>query len=192
MASKRAATARTMSRPGSNNAVPGAQAISTALGYNQLLATNSVSLMAEKGDQIHCRAAAQSGCSERRDARGPGAEALVALRRMVEFCRSVPDEWSEHEKLAATPAGLGIHALNLDLDIGPLLQAQKLLELNPVRPRQWYQPLIERRRAGDDELHRRRQRVGHDRDAARHSHPGADVQFFSTPRLRTQPNCQSS
>src|SRR5262249_17680070 len=31
---------------------PGAQAISTALGYNQLLATNSVELMAEKGDQF--------------------------------------------------------------------------------------------------------------------------------------------
>src|SRR5262249_9773893 len=30
---------------------PGAQAISTALGYNQLLATNSVELIAEKGDQ---------------------------------------------------------------------------------------------------------------------------------------------
>jgi len=31
---------------------PGAQAISTALGYNQLLATNSVELLAEKGDQF--------------------------------------------------------------------------------------------------------------------------------------------
>src|SRR5262249_19617431 len=31
---------------------PGARAISTALGYNQLLATNSVELMAEKGDQF--------------------------------------------------------------------------------------------------------------------------------------------
>src|SRR5262249_38126947 len=31
---------------------PGAQAISTALGYNQLLATNSVELLAEKGDRF--------------------------------------------------------------------------------------------------------------------------------------------
>jgi hypothetical protein len=31
---------------------PGAQAISTALGYNQLLSTNSVELLAEKGDQF--------------------------------------------------------------------------------------------------------------------------------------------
>jgi hypothetical protein len=30
--------------------------------------------------------------------------------------------------LAKLPKGLGIHALNLDLDIGPLLQTQKLLD----------------------------------------------------------------
>jgi hypothetical protein len=32
-----------------------------------------------------------------------------------------------HEKLGSTPKGLGIHALNLDVDIGPLLQTQKLM-----------------------------------------------------------------
>jgi hypothetical protein len=31
---------------------PGAQAVSTALGYNQLLSTNSVELLAEKGNQF--------------------------------------------------------------------------------------------------------------------------------------------
>jgi hypothetical protein len=112
---------------GLEQAVPGAQAISTALGYNQLLATNSVSLMAEKGDRftaaLRLKVDAASG-----ETRVALEQNLVALRRMVEFCSGVPDEWSEHEKLAATPAGLGIHALNLDLDIGPLLQAQKLLD----------------------------------------------------------------
>jgi hypothetical protein len=107
--------------------VPGAQAISTALGYNQLLATNSVSLTAEKGDRLmaalRLKVDASSG-----EARSTLEQKLLALQRMVEFCRSVPDEWSEHEKLAATLLGLGIHALNLDLDIGPLLQAQKLLD----------------------------------------------------------------
>jgi len=34
----------------------------------------------------------------------------------------------EHEKLANTPKGLGIHAMNLDIDIGPLLQTQKLMD----------------------------------------------------------------
>jgi hypothetical protein len=30
--------------------------------------------------------------------------------------------------LANTPKGLGVHALNLDLDIGPMLQTQKLVD----------------------------------------------------------------
>jgi len=44
----------------------------------------------------------------------------------VDFSRSVPDEWSQHDWLVNTPKGLGVHAMNLDLDVGPLLQVQKL------------------------------------------------------------------
>jgi hypothetical protein len=40
----------------------------------------------------------------------------------------VPDTWSEHDRLANTSKGLAVHALNLDLDVGPLLQTQKLLD----------------------------------------------------------------
>lgn len=47
---------------------------------------------------------------------------------MIEFARSVPDDWSQHETLANMPQGLGIHAMNLDVDVGPLLQTQKLLD----------------------------------------------------------------
>ena len=47
---------------------------------------------------------------------------------MVQFALSVPDEWSQHKILASSPKGLGIHALNLDVDVGPLLQTQKLLD----------------------------------------------------------------
>ncbi|MBS0241651.1 MAG: hypothetical protein JSS20_05695, partial [Proteobacteria bacterium] len=34
--------------------------------------------------------------------------------------------WSSHVAFARTPKGLGIHALNLDADIGPWIQAIKL------------------------------------------------------------------
>ncbi len=108
-------------------ATPGAQAITTALGYNQLLSTNSVELMAEKGDQfintLKSKGAGLSG-----EAKKTLERKIAVLRRMVDFCRTVPDDWSEHEKLANTPQGLGIHALILDLDVGPLLQVQKLLD----------------------------------------------------------------
>jgi hypothetical protein len=105
---------------------PGARAISTALGYNQLLTPNSIGLIAEKGEHfakvLEAKAARLSN---------PEREALqrriAALRRMIAFSRTVPFRWSEHEKLSDTPQGYAFHALNLDIDIGPLLQTQKLL-----------------------------------------------------------------
>jgi hypothetical protein len=106
---------------------PGAQAISTALGYNQLLNTNSVELLADHGDQFIkiLKAKAETLEGERKTA----LEGKIdILRRMVKFCRSVSDSWSAHEQLANSPKGLGIHALNLDIDVGPLLQTQKLLD----------------------------------------------------------------
>jgi hypothetical protein len=106
---------------------PGARAISTALGYNQLLNTNSVELLAEHGDQFIkiLKAKAETFEGERKDALERKIETLL---RMVKFCRSVSDSWSEHERLANSAKGLGIHALNLDIDVGPLLQTQKLLD----------------------------------------------------------------
>ena len=46
----------------------------------------------------------------------------------MKFCRSVPDEWNAHDALSNTPQGLGVHAMLLDIDVGPLLQVQKLLD----------------------------------------------------------------
>ena len=104
---------------------PGAHAISPALGYNQLLATNSLELLAEKGDGflrvLRAQAEELPG-----DARSALEKKIAVLKIMVDFGRSVPDDWNQHDRLANTAKGLGIHALNLDMDVGPLLQAQKL------------------------------------------------------------------
>ncbi len=107
------------------------RAISPALGYNQLLSTNSVSLVAEMGNRLLA--------SLRQKAKPLSGEAklamdrkIEALKRMIAFSRSVPNNWNDHDRLAkTTPGGLGIHAGVLDRDIGPLLQVQKLL--NSVR-----------------------------------------------------------
>jgi hypothetical protein len=106
---------------------PGAQAISTALGYNQLLNTNSVELLAEHGDQFIrvLKAKAETLAGEPKTAL---ERKIEIVHRMVKFCRTVSDSWSEHERLANSPKGLAIHALNLDIDVGPLLQTQKLLD----------------------------------------------------------------
>ncbi len=106
---------------------PNAHAISTALGYNQLLNTNSVELLAEQGEKfvkaLKAKAAALRGTRKK-----SLEKKIAVLQRMIAVSKSVPDEWSDHEALANTPKGLGIHALNLDIDIGPLLQTQKLLD----------------------------------------------------------------
>src|SRR6202011_3314455 len=52
---------------------------------------------------------------------------IAVLKRMVALARSVPDEWGAHEKIGDTPAGWAIHAMVLDIDVGPLLQTHKLL-----------------------------------------------------------------
>lgn len=100
---------------------PKARAISTAIGYNQLLSTNSVSLLAGYGDKL-VQALKQRDVAEIK---------INHLRRMIAFSRRVPNRWGEHDKLAKTRGGMGIHAAVLDRDFGPLLQVQKLL--NSVR-----------------------------------------------------------
>jgi hypothetical protein len=108
-------------------ATPGARAINSALGYNQLLNTNSVELMAEKGDYfvgvLKTRAAALTG-----EAKAALERKIEVVRRMIAFSRTVPDDWNEHDKLANTPRGFAVHAMNLDIDVGPLLQTQKLID----------------------------------------------------------------
>jgi hypothetical protein len=106
---------------------PNARAISTALGYNQLLSTNSVELMAEQGDKF-LTALKTKATVLRGEAKRALERKIIIVRRMIEFARSVPDDWSQHENLANMPQGLGIHAMNLDVDVGPLLQTQKLLD----------------------------------------------------------------
>jgi hypothetical protein len=106
---------------------PGARAISPAIGYNQLLSTNSVSLLAEHGDQF-VKVLRQQAAELTGGAKTAMERKIEALGRMIAFSRTVPNQWSEHDKLAkTTPGGLGIHAAILDRDIGPLLQTQKLL-----------------------------------------------------------------
>ena len=105
---------------------PGSRAISTAIGYNQLLTTNSVELLAEQGHEfvkaLTERAAQTSGAPRQAIDRK-----IAVLKRMVAFARSVPDEWAQHEKLGDSPQGWACHAMVLDIDVGPLLQTHKLL-----------------------------------------------------------------
>jgi hypothetical protein len=105
---------------------PGSRAISTAIGYNQLLTANSVELIAEQGHELvkalTAKAALLSG-----NQRQAMDRKIAVLKKMVALARSVPDEWAAHEKLGNTPQGWAMHAMVLDIDVGPLLQTHKLL-----------------------------------------------------------------
>lgn len=104
----------------------GKRAISTAMGYNQLLTTNSVELLAEQGHEL-IRALSEKVARTSGPARHALEHKLAVLRKMVAHAKSVPDTWSEHEKIGATPQGWAMHAMVLDIDIGPMLQTHKLL-----------------------------------------------------------------
>jgi hypothetical protein len=104
----------------------GTRAISTAIGYNQLLTTNSVELLAEQGHEI-MRALTEKAASLPGNQRKAMDYKIAVLQRMVALARSVPDDWSQHEKIGNTPQGWALHAMVLDIDVGPLLQTHKLL-----------------------------------------------------------------
>jgi len=91
-----------------------------------LLTTNSVELVAEQGPKLVRALTAKAA-----ELSGPPRKAMdskiAVLKRMLAVARSVPDDWSAHAKIADTQQGWAIHAMVLDIDVGPLLQTHKLL-----------------------------------------------------------------
>ena len=165
-----------------------ARAISSAIGYNQLLTANSVGLMAAHGDRflekLQAKAETLTGAE-----RAAMDKKIAATKKMIAFCRSVPYQWSEHEKLVQTKrAGVGMHAALFDIDLGPLMQSQKLAELHGLRQEQGPRAAADRSRARDDELHGRRQRHRPRHHVGRDAAAGADLELLPASRLRAQPD----
>ncbi len=101
--------------------------ISTAMGYAQLLAANSINELSRHGTGFVARLnqmaqRAEPGSQRQRQLQ----QKAKALERMVRKAKSVPYVWSRHVAFAKTDVGRGIHAVNLDADIGPWLQVIKL------------------------------------------------------------------
>ena len=98
--------------------------ISTAIGYAQLLSANTVNELAKSGPKFIERLRRLPAGDPARAAQINGK--IAALQKMYAVARSVPDDWGRHVALGGTPKGLGIHAINVDGDIGPWLQVLKL------------------------------------------------------------------
>ena len=109
------------------------RAISSALGYAQLLDANSINEVSRSGakfiERLKKKARDPSNSAERT---AELQQKISVLRKMYANCKRVPFEWSEHQAYAKTPAGMGVHALNIDGDLGPMLQATKLRTLKDI------------------------------------------------------------
>ena len=103
------------------------RAASTALGYAQLLAANSIEQVRKEGPEF---AARLDRLAEEPNASSSAAQALrykaACVRRMAADARRVADSWPAHVAYAKTANGLGMHALNLDGNVGPWMQVVKL------------------------------------------------------------------
>ena len=110
------------------------RAASTALGYAQLLSANSSATIKLQGPLIAAKLARQA-----RRARGGHAIELQLKSQMImrmrrDIIRGIrryrnKNGWREFVGYGKTQRGLAVHALNLDADIGPILQVYKLLRI---------------------------------------------------------------
>ncbi len=104
--------------------------ISSALGYAQLLNANSIDVLVRYGGDFVERLKAMAAQAKGDKKRVAALNAkIAAVGRMHRAARSLPNEWSQHVRFSSTPRGLGIHALNMDADIGPWLQVMKLKDV---------------------------------------------------------------
>jgi len=100
--------------------------ISSALGYAQLLHANTIGELVKHGNTFLKRL--QNMRASTRDPKRAQEldNKIAALKRMMRSARSVPNDWYKHVTFAKTSRGYGMHAINLDGDIGPWLQSVKL------------------------------------------------------------------
>jgi len=107
--------------------------ISSAIGYAQLLTANTTDEITKHGPKFLARLKAMAGDrSLSPDRRRALADKHDKLAAMIKAARSIPHRWDQHVAFAKTRRGMGIHAINLDGDIGPWLQVVKLYGLKEM------------------------------------------------------------
>lgn len=109
--------------------------ISSALGYAQLLHANTIGELVKHGDnfvkrlqRLHANAPTPARADELQ-------RKIASLQAMLRTAKSVPNNWFRHVAFAQTSKGYGMHAINLDGDIGPWLQSLKLRGLKDFAAR---------------------------------------------------------
>lgn len=103
--------------------------ISSALGYAQLLAANTLLVV-----QKHGRAFAERLRGLRDGARDPERRArlddkIAKFEAMRAYVRRIPQKWSQLVRASRTGRGRGVHSINIDGDLGPWVQVLKLRDV---------------------------------------------------------------
>jgi hypothetical protein len=109
--------------------------ISSALGYAQLLHANTIGELVKHGDQFAKRLERLKASSSDPARIDELHRKIASLQLMIRSAKSMPDDWYKHVAFAQTAKGYGIHAINLDGDIGPWLQSLKLRGLKDTAAR---------------------------------------------------------
>lgn len=112
------------------------RAASTALGYAQLLAANSIGQIRKHGAEFAerlDRLASEQGLEPEKALRF--REKARVLRKMRADALRIPEKWSVYVDFSKKPKGLAMHAMNLDGDIGPWMQVTKLKSIKAFAAR---------------------------------------------------------
>jgi hypothetical protein len=109
--------------------------ISSALGYAQLLAANSINVLSKHGPGLVKRLTVMVQRERDPKRRRQLGTKLDVLRGMVQTARSVPYKWSRHQAFARTSRGRALHVMNMDGVIGPWMQVVKLADLKRMAAR---------------------------------------------------------
>ena len=125
---------------------PRGRAASTALGYSQLLAANSNAVLKSHGIAFAKRMEFQALMEP-----APRAKELRAKAKLLRRIRgdiatgilrySKRNNWREFIAFGKTSRGYAAHAMNLDPDIGPMMQVQKLKKIVEVAERKGFKPV---------------------------------------------------
>ncbi len=103
--------------------------ISSAIGYAQLLAANSINVLSKHGPVFVQRLGAKLRATRDGQRREQLEHKLRVLKGMVRTAKSVPYKWSRHVSFSRTSRGMALHVMNMDGDIGPWMQVVKIADL---------------------------------------------------------------
>ncbi|MEO0798703.1 MAG: hypothetical protein AAFY53_05810 [Pseudomonadota bacterium] len=103
--------------------------ISSAMGYAQLLAANTLLVLQKHGASFEKRLIGLRDTAVEPQRRAILVDKIRKLRAMRAYVNRIPRKWRVLQRKSRTGPGRGVHAINIDGDIGPWVQVIKLRDV---------------------------------------------------------------